>query len=97
MAYPHNQARLYNPASMRLERGAYRHPAHSDTMKALLGIPGKLPAEGMDPVYIQGVKVWIETLETAKWCKEFHRVKCECPACGKVMSAGRLNQHTCKA
>ena len=24
-----------------------------------------------------------------------HRVSCECPLCGKQMSAGRLFQHTC--
>lgn len=79
--------------------------AQSAAMRELLGLSrtAKLPAEGMPIRTIQGVKVWVEPLDTSvphTWRnkRSTHRVKCQCPNpdCGKIMSAGRLFQHVCK-
>ena len=109
MSYPWNQARLYHPHTNKtVEEYRYRRPLHSSAMKELLGLgaKAKLPREGMDPVYIQGVKVWVNPEPMARTFQReagmkmkhsaTHRVRCNCPMCGEEMSAGRLNQHTCK-
>ncbi len=83
--------------------------AHASLMKTLLGLPlkSKLPAQGMEPRVIQGVKVWVEPAPDPvfinKWGRtrllkrSTHRVMAECPDCGKHLSAGRMHQHVCKA
>lgn len=45
-----------------------------------------LPAEGIAPRYINGVKVWINPV--ADYFA--HRVMCSCPSCHRSMSAARL-------
>lgn len=55
-----------------------------------------LPANGVAPRFIDGVKVWIDPLELFsghRRCR--HRVMCACPHCGRHMSAARLFQHKC--
>lgn len=73
--------------------------AQSPAMFRLLGLlPGShLPADGMAPRIIQGIKVWVEpNKEHFPNASYFHRVRAECPLCGKHLSAGRLHQHKCK-
>jgi hypothetical protein len=68
-------------------------------MLALLGVVGgRIPPEGLPVQIVQGIPVWAEALEPAKpgqRKRSTHRVLCRCPNCGKTLSAGRLNQHTC--
>lgn len=93
--------RLYDPRFLQRHGNDCYHnrPLHSDQMKILLGLPpkAKLPAEGMDPCYIQGVRVWVNPLPPHgnRMHAGFHRVRAQCPHCGEDMSAGRLNQHVC--
>lgn len=75
--------------------------AHSHHVLRLLGIKGShLPAEGMPPRMIQGITVWVEAQIDRNLVREFrlsravHRVKARCPECGKIMSVGRLCQHS---
>ncbi len=86
-----------------------RWPAHTNELRKLLGLAdkAKLPAAGLAPVVVQGIKVWIEpapapVMRTIQWSgkqvvakSSTHRVMAECPHCGKHMSAGRLQQHKC--
>jgi hypothetical protein len=94
-----------NKFSIRDQRG---WNVHHSQMRELLGLPpkAKLPVEGMAAREIQGVKVWVEpflpvwgrdryTGERVQVKSSVHRVKAECPNCRKVLSAGRLFQHTC--
>jgi hypothetical protein len=68
---------------------------HSDEMLKALGVR-KLPRDGMEPRQIQGITVWVTPAVTFAGRKSSkHRVMCECPDCGKQMSAGRLHQHVC--
>lgn len=82
-------------------RDTYGRNALSSAMQLLLGVTnGKYPAEGLPPRIVQGVKVWVEPLPPAQpgqKKRSTHRVKCECPKCGHVMSAGRMHQHKCDA
>lgn len=82
--------------------------AHTDDVKAMLGLPKKLPKEGVPPQIIQGIKVWVEPAAApvlvSKWGgklrpvkRSTHRVMAECPLCGAHLSAGRLHQHKCKS
>lgn len=54
----------------------------------------KLPAHEIAPRVVQGIRVWLlpkhrtDGIWTAK-----HRAMCECPACGKIVPIGRLDQH----
>jgi hypothetical protein len=102
--------RLYDPRYDRLEHAGqpfHNVRAFAGVIKSLMGIRGALPVGGTDPVYVQGVKMWIRPLEgegrphpwnPAKKMRNFRglRVMCECPMCGEVLAAGRLNQHKCK-
>ena len=88
------------------EKYGMRFTADSAAMLKLIGVTGpKLPKEAIEPRYIQGIRVWVEPhvpryskrdpsveLKTSK-----HRVLCECPNCGHVLSVGRLHQHLCNA
>lgn len=84
--------------------GQYGRNAHSDELKAFLGLSAtaKLPAAGLPPRYIQGIKVWVmplypPTLPPGQHRRRAaHRVKAECPTCHQVLSAGRLHQHMCR-
>lgn len=70
---------------------------HSDGMKMLMGLEPKQkwPAEGINFKVVQGVGIYVLSLNEAKAFKVFHRVRAICPKCGKHMSAGRLFQHKC--
>lgn len=72
---------------------------------------GHLPIEGMPERVIQGVRVWVTPAPARRDPESLpkfgpsvrtsgksstHRVMCECPTCGAVLSAGRLFQHRCK-
>jgi hypothetical protein len=82
-----------------------RH-AHSPDMQILLArahdnvalVKGnKWPELGLPPVVVQGIKVWVNPMVRVPGRKSSkHRVMCECPDCGAVLSAGRLFQHVCK-
>jgi hypothetical protein len=59
-----------------------------------------LPAMGVEPRVIHGVKYWVEPRHSIAALtrpgiskRKPHRVMCECPSCGKKLSAGRLPQH----
>lgn len=82
-------------------------PAHTGDMQLLLAqahgnmalVGGsKWPELGLPPVQVQGVKVWVEPFQRRPGVRKSskHRVMCECPNCGHVLSAGRLFQHVCK-
>lgn len=65
-----------------------------------LGIKGShLPRMGLSPRRIGDVTVWVISEEEARIGSSLsgqhfiHRVLCECPRCGEVVSAGRLHQH----
>ena len=85
-----------NPNRIRNPTGHW--PAHSGDVHELLGLTHHqaLPHGGMPERVIQGVRVWVDSIEDAKAAGRFHRVRCQCPSCGQVMSVGRLHQHTCK-
>lgn len=58
---------------------------------------GHWPDEGLLPVTVQGFMVWVVPIERIPGKKSSrHRVLCECPGCGVVLSVGRLHQHKCK-
>lgn len=78
------------------------YPVHSHHMMQKFGITGQYwPDAGMAPRMIDGIKVWVtpraEKANKALGVKKSstHRVLCECPTCGHVLSAGRLFQHSC--
>lgn len=57
----------------------------------------KWPDDGLPPTTVQGVKVWVKPIVRVPGRKSSkHRVMCECPECGQVLSVGRLHQHVCK-
>lgn len=81
--------------------GQYGRNAHSDELKAFLGLSAttKLPAAGLPPRYIQGIKVWVTPLTASPGLRRkrsTHRVLAECPSCHQILSAGRLHQHVCR-
>lgn len=66
------------------------------TLLETLGVK-RLPAAGLPPQLIQGIKVWAEPLRGEKPVRgkrHTHRLLAECPVCAKQMSAGRLHQHS---
>lgn len=72
-------------------------PVHSTEMLALLGVT-RIPPEGLNARLVQGIWVWADPLpaaEPGQRKRSTHRVRCECPLCGKHLSAGRLHQHIC--
>lgn len=71
---------------------------HSSEVKMLLGLPAKakLPAEGMKPIVIYGITVWVEPIKEGGNARHQHRVMAMCRTCGAKVSAGRLHQHKCK-
>ena len=85
-------------------RYRWARPAHSGYVLSLLGVK-RLPEAGMEPRYIQGIKVWVEPLKGERPLsfspggqrrfgkRQGHRVMAACPRCSKIMSAGRLPQH----
>jgi hypothetical protein len=70
---------------------------HERSLKRLLGLPKKLPANfSCDPVVVDGVLVYVtEGSEGQDWKHKSskHRVRAICPECGKHTSAGRLFMH----
>lgn len=106
-----NQRNYYErvKASPAIKRAGGEWNAHSADIREMLGLgrKGKLPAQGMEPRVIQGVKVWVEPAAPARYYylgpytpkkikSSAHRVLAECPRCGEHLSAGRLHQHVCK-
>ena len=101
---------LFNKGTYVIEPGRPGRNAHNSTMKRLLGLdPNKhLPAAGLPPQTIQGIRVWVmpagaPKMRTNRWTgaqcvvkSSTHRIMGECPHCSAVMSAGRLHQHKCK-
>lgn len=80
------------------------HPswnAQSSDVRELLGLgrQGKLPAEGMPTMMIQGVEVYVLPVGSPGLNPKAtrpHRVRAVCPKCSYHMSAGRLFQHKCE-
>ena len=76
----------------------------AEVLETLGVVGGHLPPNGMAPRYIQGVRVWVAPVRVnlgLNWRgrprkSSQHRVMCECPGCGRVLSLGRLAQHVCK-
>lgn len=74
--------------------------AQTRDMMRKLGVEGNYwPDEGMSPRMVDGIKVWVTPRAPKAGAgvrkSSTHRVLCECPGCGDVMSAGRLFQHKC--
>ena len=77
-------------------------PANVNDLMRKLGVPKhKWPDEGLAPVMVDGIKVWV-TPANPKMDKaagvpksSAHRVMCECPGCARIVPAGRLAQHKC--
>jgi hypothetical protein len=61
---------------------------------AALGLNPKkhLPAEGLGARFVGNVRVWVDPKIPGK-NQDAKRVWCECPACNKVLTAGKLHQH----
>jgi hypothetical protein len=90
------------------EYGMQCHASSSEMLRMLgLRPGGHLPAEGMPPRLVDGIKVWVNASPPARYHHGWsakpskvkssaHRVMAECPACGAHLSAGRLHQHKCK-
>lgn len=100
--FHYSQARLYDPTytyRVNSEGRCQRFPAHSNTLRMLLGLKdkAKLPLEGMDSIMVQGYQLcvyprgWLNPK-----ARRAHRLVATCPHCGETMSAGRVNQHVCK-
>ena len=68
----------------------------------------KLPVNGASPRFVNvplrrdgfvHAVVWINPLPEQlpmngrMWKRSTHRVMCQCPVCGRTLSAGRLHQH----
>jgi len=75
-------------------------PAHNRDFLRFFEVKGtKWPDEGIEPIVIQNVWVWV-TPRNAPLTKGRsgmkHRVICSCPDCGRDLSAARLQQHVCK-
>lgn len=84
---------------------------HSIDFVKLLGSKNtKLPPQAIQPRIVQamerkddgtvgpvGVTVWADEAPTGPRKNATHRVKCKCPGCGDIVSAGRLFQHKCYA
>lgn len=76
--------------------------AHThELMQKLKLVKHKWPDEGVPPTMVDGIKLWVNPrapkADRALGIKKSstHRVMCECPGCGDVLSAGRLFQHKC--
>jgi len=76
----------------------HKRNVHDSGMKILMGLDpkAKWPAGGLPMRMVQGVFIYVRSLEDARERKEFHRVRAICPGCSREMSAGRLFQHKCK-
>lgn len=85
---------------------------HSTDFVKLLGVTStKLPKTAISPrevlacenkmdgtVRPVNVTIWADEAPANLGRKNVsHRVKCKCPGCGDIMSAGRLFQHRCNA
>lgn len=77
-------------------------PAQAHDMMKKAGLPAeKWPDSGLAPFMVDGIKVWVNPanpkMDRAAGVPKSstHRVMCECPGCGRVVSAGRLAQHKC--
>jgi hypothetical protein len=74
-------------------------PAQSRDMMKKLGVEkSNWPHEGISARMVDGIKVWVVPQPDPVYGVKHgarHRVFCECPGCGRQMSAGRLHQHTC--
>lgn len=70
-------------------------PAWSGDVMEMLGLPrnGHLPKEAMPERQIQGFRVWVNSVETARERGQFHRIRVECPKCGQDVPFGRMRQH----
>lgn len=69
--------------------------AQSGDMHRLLGVK-RLPDEGMQVRWIQGVQVYVKPIVRVKGTKSSrHRVYVICE-CGRHVPAGRLHQHKCE-
>lgn len=69
----------------------------ADVMRAL-GFT-KLPVQGMEPVKVFDVRVWVTPLPPrepgSRHRRMNHRLQCECPRCAWKGSVGRIEQHAC--
>jgi hypothetical protein len=66
---------------------------HRELYEALGLDPKKhLPKEGLGPRYIGNVLVWVDPKIPGR-NQDAKRVWCRCPNCGKVLTAGKLQQH----
>lgn len=87
--------------NLRIQRSFHKPgqswPIDNDTLKALLGVKGKLPSEGVEPVMVQNVRVWVlsKAEVSHRDVKRPHRIMAACPKCWKTVPASRLQQHRC--
>jgi len=73
----------------------WSYPMNTHAMKSVLGLPPKLPRDGLPPRMIGNVKVWVEASSRPEGTnfRRPHRIMSECPCCQKTIPAGRLAQH----
>jgi endogenous inhibitor of DNA gyrase (YacG/DUF329 family) len=59
---------------------------------------GRAPSLGASPMMVQDIMVWVVPLDFDRNYlyrhRKEHRLMAKCPKCGKVVSAGRLQQHS---
>jgi hypothetical protein len=66
---------------------------HHHNLRPLLGLPvGKLPKSTDVTKFLGDVAVWV--MDQPRPGRRKHRVMAKCPVCSKVVSAGRMAQHT---
>ncbi|CAB4194375.1 hypothetical protein UFOVP1254_29 [uncultured Caudovirales phage] len=97
-----------NKQSLWLTPQQYPNPnrqAFDAEVKTFFGLPpkAKWPPEGMAKRTIQGIECWVEPKEETRfemrWGKNRavksskHRTFGICPACGKTVPLGRMQQH----
>ena len=72
----------------------YKSQMRHDQLYAALGLNPKrhLPDAGLPPQLVGNVEVWVDAKIPGK-NQDAKRVWCKCPACGKVLTAGKLQQH----
>ncbi len=72
----------------------FNWPMRWDQLYVALGLdPNKhLPVDGLGRQYVGNVLVWVVPKIPGR-NQDAKRVWCECPDCGRVLTAGKLQQH----
>ncbi len=67
-------------------------PLGINAIKLALGVKGRWPARGLDPLFLGNVLVWVEAKHQAGFVKK-PRLACMCPLCGGIMNYTYFRLH----